>query len=388
MDKNTRPTGDELQTLRRQIDDIDRQIADLFRRRMDVTRQVGEYKAARGLPVLDREREKQVLSAKAALVGDELRADVTTLFETIMALSRRQQQILASEDGWIEAHRAAWSACRSPIPDPRVIYQGEPGAYAEEAALRFFAPDCRRTNAALWEDVFAALRDGSADYGVLPIENSSTGSINQVYDLLAKYGAYIVGEQTIRVDHCLMAPRGACLDGIRQVCSHEQGLFQCEEFLKGRDWERRVMRNTAAAARFVSDRGDPSAAAIGSRRAAQLYGLEILAEGINSSRENFTRFVIVSPLPELREGRNKISAMFTLAHESGTLHRIMTVFAAGGLNMMKLESRPIPGRSWEYRFFVDFTGDLAAYGMDSILREMSQSAATLRILGNYKACGD
>lgn len=111
----------------------------------------------------------------------------------------------------------------------------------------------------------------------------------------------------------------------------------------------------------------------------------MLAEGINSNRENFTRFVVVSPLPELREGRNKISAMFTLAHESGTLHRVMTVFATGGLNLMKLESRPIPGRSWEYRFFADFTGDLAAYGMDSILREMSQCAATLRILGNYKS---
>lgn len=377
---------EDLQTLRAQIDIIDRQLADLFRRRMDVTRKVGEYKAAHHLPVLDSAREKQVLAAKAALVGDELRADITTLFETIMALSRRQQQALADDGGWIEGHRAAWAACRVPPAAPRVLYQGEPGAYTEEAAVRFFGPDCDRANTATWEDIFVALRDGRADYGVLPIENSSTGSINQVYDLLAKYGAYIVGEQIIRVEHCLMAPKGASLDSIRLVCSHEQGLFQCEDFLKAHpDWQRKSMLNTAVAAKWVADSGDHSLAAIGSRHAAGLYGLDVLAEGINTNRENFTRFVVVSPLPELREGRNKISAMFTLAHESGTLHRIMTVFATGGLNMMKLESRPIPGRSWEYRFFVDFTGDLVAYGMDSILREMSQCAATLRILGNYKA---
>ena len=377
---------DDLQALRSQIDAIDRQIADLFCRRMAVTKKVGEYKAARGLPVLDRSRERQVLSAKAALVGDELRADITTLFETIMALSRRQQQSIVGDESWLAGHRLAWSACRVPPADPRVLYQGEPGAYAEEAAVRFFGPDTRRANAPLWEDIFIALREGRADYGVLPIENSSTGSINQVYDLLSQYGAFIVGEQVIRVEHCLMAPPGASLEGIRLVCSHEQGLYQCEEFLKAHpDWTRRAMPNTAAAAKWVAGRGDAGCAAIGSRHAAELYGLTVLAEGINTNRENFTRFVIVSPLTELREGRNKISAAFTLAHESGSLHRIMTVFAAGGLNLMKLESRPIPGRSWEYRFFADFTGDLAAYGMDSILRELSQSAETLRILGNYKA---
>ena len=377
---------DDLQALRSQIDAIDRQIADLFCQRMAVTKKVGEYKAARGLPVLDRSRERQVLSAKAALAGDELRADITTLFETIMAISRRQQQAIVGDESWLAGHRAAWSACRVPPADPRVLYQGEPGAYAEEAAVRFFGPGARRANAPLWEDIFIALREGRADYGVLPIENSSTGSINQVYDLLSQYGAFIVGEQVIRVEHCLMAPAGASLDSIRLVCSHEQGLFQCEEFLKAHpDWKRRAMPNTAAAAKWVADCGDTGCAAIGSHHAADLYGLAVLAEGVNTNRENFTRFVVVSPLPELREGRNKISATFTLAHESGSLHRIMTVFAAGGLNLMKLESRPIPGRSWEYRFFADFTGDLAAYGMDSILREMSQSAETLRILGNYKA---
>jgi len=377
---------EDLQALRGQIDEIDRQMAALFCQRMGITRKVGQYKAAHGLPVLDAQREKQVLAAKAALVGDELRADITTLFETVMALSRRQQQALVEDSGWLEAHRAAWSACRVPPERPRVLYQGEPGAYADEAAAGFFGEDAAREHVETWEDIFEALKCGGADYGVVPIENSSTGSINQVYDLLARYGAYIVGEYVVKVEHCLAAPPGAHLEDIETVYSHEQGLLQCGDFLKAHSQWKRVPRlNTAESALFVARGGDKSKAAVCSARAARLYGLDVLAEHIAQNARNYTRFVVVSPLPELREGRNKISAMFTLAHESGTLHRIMTVFATGGLNMMKLESRPIPGRSWEYRFFVDFTGDLTAYGMDSILREMSQCAETLRVLGNYKA---
>lgn len=377
---------DELQQLRCQIDDLDRELVQLFRRRMAVTEQVGRYKAQRGLPVLDRERERQVLAAKAALVGDDLRADITTLFETVMALSRRQQMALVDDNGWIEGHRQAWSNCRTPIPQARVVYQGVPGAYSETAALDFFGPDAHCQGLTQFEDVFHAIQSGTADYGVVPIENSSTGAIRQIYDLLMQYAFYIVGETTVKVEHCLMAPKGASLDTITHVYSHEQGLFQCEKFLNRHpNWVQVPQEDTAGSARYVAACGDVTKGAVCSRRAAGLYDLEILAEAINHNSTNTTRFVVVSSRPELREGRNKISATFTLAHESGTLHRIMTVFATGGLNMMKLESRPIPERSWEYQFFVDFSGDLSAYGMDSILREMSQCSATLRILGNYRA---
>lgn len=377
---------DELQSLRSEIDQIDAQLVELFRRRMAVTEQVGRYKLERGLPVLDRDREAQVLAKKAALVEDGLKGDVTTLFETVMSISRRRQQRLmgGSAAPWLDELKRAVGSARAPLDDPRVLYQGEPGAYAEEAAARFFGEHCRRDHVTNWEDVFAALREGRADYGVLPIENSSTGSINQVYDLLAKYGAYVVGEQTVRVSHCLMAPKGARENTLQEVFSHEQGLLQCAQYLKERpDWTQTAVRNTAVAAKLVAERGDPTKAAIGSRRCAALYGLEVLAEGINDNDENFTRFVVVSPALELREGRNKISALFTLSHQSGTLYRILSVFAHGGLNMMKLESRPIPGRSWEYRFFLDFSGDLAAPGMEETLREAGEAAEEFRVLGNY-----
>ena len=379
---------DELQELRGRIDQIDARIVELFEQRMDVTRQVGEYKRRRGLPVLDAGREQEVLARKVELLQNrELEPDVTALFEAIMAISRRQQRRLTAGEGRaaLDQYRAALAGRRTPLAAPRVLYQGEPGAYAEEAAARFFGEDMPRERVRTWEDIFLALREGQADYGVVPIENSSTGSINGVYDLLGRYGAYVVGEQIVKVDHCLMAPKGASLDTIREVCSHEQGLFQCEAYLKEHpDWKRTPMLNTAAAAKLAAERGDVSLAAIGSVRAARLYGLDILAERINFNGDNDTRFVVVSPVMERREGADKISATFTVAHESGSLHRILSIFAVHGLNLMKLESRPIVGHSWEYRFFVDLEGSLDDPRMEDVAAELAESAATFRVLGNYR----
>ncbi len=382
---------EELQALRGEIDVIDRQIAGLLQQRMEITYRVGQYKKRNGMNVLDEARERQVLAAKAALSDDpNMQFALTTLFETIMSISRKQQRQLVTErDPWYDRYQADRAAARPARNEPRVLYQGEPGAYADEAAARFFGEETARDRVATWEEVFLALKEGRADYGVLPIENSSTGSINQVYDLLARYGAYIVGEQTVKVDHCLMAPRGTALEHITDVYSHEQGLAQCEEYLKRHAaWTRRAMLNTAAAAKYVAESGDRTKAAIGSRRAAALYGLDVLAESINFNADNYTRFVVVSPVMELRKGADKISALFTLPHKSGTLHQIMSVFAVAGLNMMKLESRPIVGRSWEYLFFVDFTGNLDQPGMDGVLHELTQTASGFRVLGNYKASGE
>lgn len=381
----------ELEAYRREIDAIDGELTRLFLRRMEVTGRVGAYKQAHGLPVLDAAREKDVLARKAELAeGQAAKADVTALYETILGLSRRQQRKLVTEAGdeGYARIRAALAGARPPLTQPRVLYQGVPGAYAEEATALFFGEERPRQAAETWEEVFLALREGRADYGVVPIENSSTGSISQVYDLLAKYGHYIVGEQVVKVEHCLLAPQGASLDTVREVYSHEQGLRQCADFLKAHPaWKGIARLNTAEAGRYVAGSGDVTKAAICSRRAAALYGLEILAEHISLSESNYTRFVVVSPVMERRSGSDKVSALFVLPHRSGALHEIMTLFAVNGLNMMKLESRPIVGRSWEYLFFVDFTGDLADPAMDGVLRELSQTAESLRVLGNYRTCG-
>jgi chorismate mutase/prephenate dehydratase len=378
-----------LEDYRREIDAVDRRIVALLEERMGITQKVGEYKLAQGLPVLDAQREREVLSAKAALVEDSaLKTDVVALYETIMGLSRRQQRILVregEENGAYAAHMADRRNVRPPVVNPRVIYQGEPGAYSEEACVGYFGPGVDSRGLPWFGDVFLALQNGEADYAVLPIENSSTGSIRQVYDLLAQYAYHIVGEWQVKVEHCLMALPGVGLEDIKTVYSHEQGLMQSEKFLDGhRAWQRIPTLDTAGSAKQVAQGGDPTAAAICSRRAAQLYGLNILAEGVNHNAENYTRFVVVSPIPERPAERDKISALFTLPHQSGSLHEILTIFAVHGLNLLKIESRPVQGKSWEYLFFLEFTGDLETPGMDGVLHELSQFASDMRLLGNFK----
>ena len=376
---------DELQNLRQGIDAIDRQLVELFRRRMDVTRKVGEYKRSQGIPVLDQERERQVLQNKGELAGEELRPAVITLYQTIMALSRRQQRDLmgqGADNPGVLRWREAQNSARQPVSAPKVVYQGVPGAYSEQAALDFFGLQAGSTGLEQFEDCFLALREGRADYAVLPIENSSTGAIRQIYDLLTQYECYMVGETTVKVEHCLMALPGASLDGITHVYSHEQGLFQCERYLNAHpNWKQVPQADTAGSAQMVADSGDITKAAICSARAAELYGLTILAHAINHNTQNTTRFVVVSPRLELRPGADKISTLFVLPHQAGSLHEVLTVFAVHGLNMVKLESRPLPGRSWQYMFFLEFTGAPGDPAVGDALHELAQTTGEFRVLG-------
>lgn len=377
----------ELDELRKKIDDIDSQMTALFEKRMDATKKVGEYKKKNGIPVFDGAREAEVLAKKEAMLKNPyLRTDVKDFFSAIMALSRRQQRELTADENsraLFEKFRGDIKTAREPRSAPRVVYQGVPGAYADEAAHGFFGDGARYDTRETWRGAFEALRRCDADYAVVPIENNSTGSINGVYDLLTDFGFYVVGEQTVKVEHCLCAPRIAELSGIRDVYSHEQGFFQCAEYIEKNGFRENAMLNTAAAAKYVEEQNDASKAAICSRRAAELYGLSVLAAGINTSGENYTRFFIVSPEMEIRKGSDKISVMFTLPNEPGALSRVMSLIALHGLNLSKLESRPTEGRGWEYRFFADIGGSLKDGAMDSVLYEMLENTLSLRVLGNY-----
>ena len=380
----------KLDQYRGAIDEIDSQIVHLFERRMNVTEQVGRFKQENHMPVLDNLRQKEVLESKAALLRDPaLKADVTMLYETIMGISRRQQRKIVRE-GAQEPNfariKAQLAARREPVERPVVAYQGEPGAYSEQAAVNFFGEGVEARGLRQFEDVFLAIAAGEADYGVVPIENNSTGAIRQIYDLLAKYEFCLVGETTVQVSHCFCALPGATFDTITHVYSHEQGLFQSEQFLNAHPgWLQIPHGDTAGSAKYVAETGDRTKAAICSERAAELYGLEILAREVNYSAINTTRFVVVSPRLELRPGADKISTVLTTPHESGCLHEILGIFAVSGLNMVKLESRPIPGRSWEYMFFIEFTGNLLAPGMEGVLRELGQTAEDFRVLGNFRS---
>ena len=381
---------DELIRLRDKIDEIDAQLLPLFVERMKVCENVAEYKRRVGKPIFDAEREKAVLENKVKKTS-EMKNEVYDFFNSIMTISRvRQSKILSDTENRI--HSADLLKKSEPIKEnPKVVYFGSEGAYSEEAAIGFFGDSCDRFYASRFEEAYTALNEGRADYAVLPIENSSTGTISEVIDLLVRYGLYITGEIYVPIRHCLMGIKGSSLGDIKTVYSHEQAFLQCSNFLNSLGGvKHEEYYSTALSARMVADSGDPSKAAIAARRSARLYGLEILAEDINNSNGNTTRFAVISKAPHIDLNCDKISVMFTLKHESGELSRVLDAFARGGLNLMKLESRPIAdrtvnGKPFEYRFYADYTGCLSDDEVRSITDAAVEEAQDFRILGNYRS---
>ena len=381
---------DELIQLRDKIDEIDAQLLPLFIERMKVCGRVAEYKRRVGKPIFDAEREKAVLENKVKKTS-EMKNEVYDFFNSIMTISRvRQSKILSDSENRI--HSADLLKNSEPIKEnPKVVYFGSEGAYSEEAAIGFFGESCDRFYASRFEDAYTALNEKKADYAVLPIENSSTGTISEVIDLLVEYGLHIVGEIYVPIRHCLMGIKGSSLSNIKTVYSHEQAFLQCSKFLNSLSGvTHEEYYSTALSARMVADSGDPSKAAIAARRSARLYGLEILAEDINNSNGNTTRLAVISKAPHIDSNCDKISVMFTLKHESGELARVLDAFARGGLNLMKLESRPIAdrtvnGKPFEYRFYADYTGCLSDDEVRSITDAAVEETQDFRILGNYRS---
>ena len=291
----------DLENCRQEIDEIDAELVRLFERRMGVCRDVALYKQAHYMDILNAAREEAVLKSRAQQAGDPaLAQSVMALFTEIMRLSREEQRRYLEEQ----------------TETKRIAYSGVPGAYSECAVVGFFGDDCERVNFKTFEEVFAAVADGKARYGVVPVENSSSGSINDVYDLLGKYACHIVGEQLVRVEHCLLGVPGAKVDEITQVFSHEQGFAQCPKFLGEHPaWVTTPYFNTAIAARHVAEMGDKHCAAIASRLAAKHYGLEILAPDIHTFNGNHTRFIVVSASPTPIGIPDKATVTFTLRHE-------------------------------------------------------------------------
>lgn len=376
----------DISELRKKIDEIDSQLLPLFLKRMECSHGVAEYKRANNIPILDKEREQQILDGKMAKVSDELKIPVRDFFAGIMKISRAAQaKALAGSDA---ANVLLESFADRPIKsDPIVAYQGIPGANSETALIKFFGEDCKKVNVMTFGEVFDAIDRFDADFGVIPLENSSTGSISASLELLEKRSFYIVGEVEVNIDHCLVGLKGAELRDIRKVYSHEQGYMQCKEFFS--QYPKMAFEpyhNTAMAAKLISGMGDQSIAAVADRRTAELYGLDILAENISSVPVNITRFAIVAKQGISTSDCNKISILFTLPNESGALSDVLSIFAENQLNLVKIESRPSHDGTFQYMFFVDFEGNLSDSSIQSVIAQLSQATASLRILGNYPAC--
>jgi prephenate dehydratase len=263
-----------------------------------------------------------------------------------------------------------------------VAYQGEAGAYSEEGALALF-PEAERHALPSIRKVFEAVEVGRVRTGLVPLDNSQAGSINETYDLFLRHGLHLVGETVVRVDHCLIALPGSAIDDVREVMSHPQAIAQCEEFLSALDTTIRAEYNTAGAAKRIAEERLADVAAIASKRAAELYGLEVLAERIQTYPDNYTRFGALARTPEPLDEPDKTSLVFGVGHVAGSLYRCLGAFAERHLNLTKLESRPRPGRPWEYVFYVDVDSPAQRPAVVDALAALSEHATFTRVLGTY-----
>ena len=373
----------DLLELRNELDQIDKQIVELYEKRMEVCGEVAAYKIETGKRVFDKEREMQKLQAVSAMTHNEFNAyGVTELFEQIMAMSRKLQYRLLAEHqslgklSFIEMEEINKSKCR-------VVFQGAEGAYSQAAMVEYFGEQVNSFHVDTFRDAMLAIDEGSADFAVLPIENSSAGIVSDIYDLLVEFENYIVGEQIIPIEHCLLGAKGTTMESIQTVYSHPQSFMQSQRYLMEKGWQQISMKNNAFAAKKIAEEKNVTQAAIAGAYAAKVYGLEILERGINDLKDNSTRFIIVTNQKVFSKTASKISICFEVKHESGALYHALSHLIYNGLNMTKIESRPLTGRNWEYRFFVDFEGNLSDSGVKNALRGILTEASDFKILGNY-----
>ena len=374
----------DLSELRGKLDRIDEQIVELYEERMDICSQVADYKIETGKKVLDKTREEEKLRRVRSLAHNEFNAHgIQELFEQIMSMSRKLQYNKLTKEG-VGGRLPFIGVDKLDTRNARVVFQGAEGAYSQMAMIRYFGEEVDCFHVDTFRDAMCSIEEGRADFAVLPIENSTAGIVSEIYDLLVEFENYIVGEQIIRIEHCLMGLPGSRIDQIRTVYSHPQSLMQSARYLNTHeDWRQISMQNNAFAARKVVEDGDMAQAAIASEQAAKIYGLDILERGVNQSDTNSTRFIIVTNQKIFLRNAVKVSLCLEVSHESGSLYRILSHFIYNNLNMCKIESRPIEERNWEYRFFIDFEGNLADGAVKNALRGLREEARSMKILGNY-----
>lgn len=372
-----------LDDYRAEIDAIDKELIKLFEKRMNVVLNVARYKKENNMEIFQNGREEEVINkAVNNIVNKDYEKEVKEFITSTMEISRGLQK--RKIEGVKNLDEVEVKVCDLKVKG-KLGFPGVKGAYSEEALLKFFGNDNEIISYKNFEDVFVALDNNEIEYGIVPIENSSTGAITDVYDYLRKYDFYIVGEESIKVNQNLIGIKGTKLEDVKEVYSHPQGISQSSNYLKQfNDWKLIPFVNTATSAKLVKDLGDKSKVAIASARAADIYGLDVIEEGINNIADNSTRFVIISKEMKVVPGADKVSVVLSLEHKAGTLYKLLRYFADNNINMMKIESRPMKETSWRYFIYVDFQGDINGEETKKALEQIEKESAYFKILGAYK----
>lgn len=363
----------DIADIRKEIDEVDDKIAELFLKRMEMIEDVAESKKERHAPVTDPARERSILSRVTGAVGEKYENGARLLFTTLFGITKaRQRVILNGESAFTRSVKDAVEATRAKFPQRALVAcPGVEGAYAQQAASRMFPlPTIVYFND--FEKIFEAVEKGLCPYGILPIENSAAGSVAAVYDLMQKHKFHIVRSLKLKIDHVLLAPAGTRLADVKTIESHPHALAQCSEFFRANPAiEMKPAINTATAAEALGAEGKKGVAVIASRSCADLYGLEIIAEGIQNAALNYTRFICIAKNPEIYSDANKISVMLSLPHRPGSLNDIISKFSAINVNLTKLESRPVPGMDFEFRFIFEFEASIADTAVLSLLADLA-----------------
>lgn len=363
----------DLQQIRKEIDTNDRKLAEILENRLHLVMQVAAYKKANGLPVKDKAREEQVIDKVAGFLANK---NYTAAVKNIMRSIIDQSCVLEEAALAASGNKILQIACFGPA-----------GSFTHQALEDYFrGRKFNRHHFNTFEEVISSISDGVMDYAVLPIENSSTGGITEVYDLLRQYDCHIVGEQCVKIEQNLLGCEGATLQSIKTVYSHPQGFKQCKDFFRDYPQMEQVpFFSTSKSAEEVAEKQDIALGAVAGKAAAELYKLKIIAPAINSNNNNYTRFIVIAKEAEIVPNANKITLIVAVKHETGSLYKMLASFYHTGLNMMNLESRPMVGKSWEYFFYIDVMGNLSDPLVIDVLDEVRAKSTYVKILGNYCA---
>ncbi|MBE6533731.1 MAG: chorismate mutase [Ruminococcaceae bacterium] len=376
----------KLEEIRNEIDSIDKELVSLFIRRMNCSAQVAEYKKENNMPILDASRERALLSKISDLSGEEFEEYSRTLYSTILSLSRSYQHKASNESSALynEITDALENTPKLFPERATVACQGVEGAYSQIATERLFnAPNI--VFFSNWEKVFSAIEAGMCRYGVIPIENSTAGSVKRVYDLMISRNFKIVRSVRVKIDHCLLAKKGTKLSDITEIFSHEQAINQCSAFLAslGNKVKITPVENTARAAQIVAESERTDIASLSSHSCASLYSLETLVSSAQDNGNNHTRFICITNKTEIYPGADRTSLMIVAPHKPGSLYNILTRFNALGINLLKLESRPIPDRDFEFAFYFDLESSVYSPRLASLLAELERECDEFTYLGSY-----